>query len=224
MNNPDIIIFALILLTTYISYRGFQDYSIIRRMVFDVGEIRGNKDYFRLISSGFVHADWTHLIFNMLTFYFFAGSVLSAMGIIKFLILYVLSLLGGNLLALLMRRDQPHYRALGASGAVTGVVFAAIALLPDLKLALLLLPIPMPGWLYGLAFVLYSIYGIRSQSDNIGHEAHLGGGISGLIFTLILYPLLLELNTLPILLILIPSLIFLLIIRFRPDLLNFRKK
>jgi membrane associated rhomboid family serine protease len=123
-----------------------------------------------------------------------------------------------------MRRDQPHYRALGASGAVTGVVFAAIALLPDLKLALLLLPIPMPGWLYGLAFVLYSIYGIRSQSDNIGHEAHLGGGISGLIFTLILYPLLLELNTLPILLILIPSLIFLLIIRFRPDLLNFRKK
>jgi hypothetical protein len=134
-------------------------------------------------------------------------------------LIYFASLIGGNLLALFIHRGHPEYAAVGASGAISGIIFAAIALFPGMRLGLLLLPFSMPAWLFGLLYVLYSIYGIRSKSDNIGHEAHLGGGLVGLALSVILYPEALTANTLPIVLIAIPSGVFLFVIITRPEFL-----
>src|SRR5690606_9390384 len=172
-------------------------------------EIIHNKDYKRMVISGFLHVDINHLVFNMLTLFFFGPIVDATLGTYQFIVLFMASLLGGNMLSLYMQRANYAYSAVGASGAISGVVFAAIALIPNLKLNLIILPFfDIPGWLFGLAYVLYSIYGMRAQRDNIGHEAHLGGGITGVLVALIYMPQIVISNYLPIALILIPSAIF----------------
>ncbi|MBR9860865.1 rhomboid family intramembrane serine protease [bacterium] len=223
MNPADLTSWVLIGVIALISYQGFQDPQIVYKLLFDVGEIRRNKDYLRLLSSGFIHADWNHLLFNMLTLYFFADAVIAGLGIYLFLLVYFISLVGGNLLSLLLHKDEYNYKALGASGAVSGIVFSAIALVPGMKIGFIFIPIPFPAWIYGFGFVLYSIYGIRTRRDNIGHDAHLGGGILGVLATVAIFPELLYTNTLAISLILIPAIIFLLILKFKPELLNIRK-
>ncbi len=199
------------------TYRGLNDRFFLDKYTFHIGPIRTRKEYLRILSSGFLHVNWMHLFFNMFTLYFFGPPVEQAIGILGFALVYMISLLGGNFFALYLRRNNPDYKAVGASGAVSGVVFAAIALFPGMRLAFLFLPIPMPGWVFGLGYVLYSIYGIRSSKDNIGHEAHLGGGIAGLLATLAIFPDIIEYNYLPIILILVPSIIFLFFIVLNPE-------
>ena len=142
-----------------------------------------------------------------------------AVGIPQFLILYFGSLLGGNLLALYIHRHHAGYSAVGASGAVSGLVFAAIALFPGMELGLLFLPFYIPSWAFGLLYTLYTLYGIKSKRDNIGHEAHLGGGLIGLITAVLMFPNALQVNYLPIVLILIPSGVFLFLVITRPEFL-----
>jgi hypothetical protein len=135
------------------------------------------------------------------------------------LAIYFGSLVGGGLFSLYMHRNHPDYRAIGASGAVSGLVFAAIALFPNMEISLLLLPVFIPGWAFGLLYVLISIYGIRSQSDNIGHDAHLGGGLVGLIIAVAMFPESITNNYIAILLIVIPAAIFIYLIAARPGFL-----
>ncbi len=219
LENFGILEIIIIIANVTISIKGFNDPSAFEAGTFQVGKVLMGKEYHRLLTSGFLHVSWPHLFFNMLSLYFFAGNIEGYLGPLYFMLIYMGSLLGGNLLALFIHRNDPYYRAVGASGAVSGVIFAAIALFPGMELGFIMIPIPFPAWAFGLGFVLYSIYGIRAQRDNIGHEAHLGGAIVGLLIAVAIMPEMLLVNTLPILLVLIPTLIFIFILIYKPHLL-----
>lgn len=139
-------------------------------------------------SSGFLHVDFNHLFINMLSLYFFAGYVVYSLEEMKFLALYLSSLYLGNYLSFRYHNQQDNYTAVGASGAVSGVVYSAVLLYPDMKMLLLFFPIPMPGYVMAALYLIYTIYGMRKQKDNIGHTAHFGGAISGLLATIAFVP------------------------------------
>lgn len=219
MEEIGIITLLLIIANGIVTYKGLKDFVFFDSFLFNVDRILVDKDYKRLITSGFLHADWAHFGFNMITLYLFSQSLESYIGIYAFLALYFASLIGGNLLALYIHRNHSDYSAIGASGAVSGLVFASIGLFPGMEIGFILLPIFIPAWLYGIAYVLYSIYGIKTKKDNIGHEAHLGGGIVGLLIAIGINPSIIETNYFPIILILIPSLTFLYLIVKKPHFL-----
>jgi membrane associated rhomboid family serine protease len=189
------------------------------RFEFQVDKILVYKDYRRLVTSGFLHVSWTHLLFNMFSLYFFSGAVEAGLGALGFLFIYTASLVGGNLLSLFIHRHHADYSSVGASGAVCGVMFASVALFPDARIGIFLIPISFPAWIYALIYVLISIYGIRSKKINIGHEAHLGGALIGMILALVLHPGALVENYGKILIIMVPSVVFIYLIITRPQIL-----
>lgn len=209
----------LIIINLIVSYRGFKEPVFYNAYEFEVEKVLVYKDYKRILTSGFLHINWIHLAFNMLSLYIFSSAIESYIGIGGFLLIYFVSLTGGNLLALLVHKNEGDYSSVGASGAVCGIIFASIALFPDMSIGLFLLPISFPGWLYGILFVIFSIYGIRSRKYNIGHEAHLGGALVGMMVALIFEPAALVHNFWTILIILIPILLFIFIIMKKPHLL-----
>ncbi|MCG2612325.1 rhomboid family intramembrane serine protease [Flavobacterium sp. SM15] len=202
--NPVLLI--IIAVTAIVSYRGFNDSAFFRKYEFHIGSIRAG-EHIRMITSGFLHGDFGHLIFNMLTLYFFAPVVISYMGVFHFLIVYFGSLICGSLLSLYFHKDDYYYRAIGASGAVTGVLYSAILFQPDMSLYLFFIPIPIPAYLFGIGYLLYSIYGMKAKNDNIGHTAHFGGAIGGYIITLSQEPSMLLDNTMMVILLAIPIVI-----------------
>ena len=214
-----IISFILILANVIVSYRGFKDSLFYDKYKFRVDAVLLYKDYKRMITSGFLHVNWMHLVFNMLALFFFSGSLEQYLGPVRFLIIYFLSLIGGDLLSLFIHRHDGDYDSVGASAAVMGVMYAAIALFPGMRIGLLFIPIAIPAWLFGLVYVLYSIYGIRSRKNNIGHDAHLGGALVGLIVAVIMQPSALINNTWAIVIIMLPSVFFIYMIITRPHLL-----
>lgn len=204
----DLSLLAIILATVAFSYKGFTDSSFFRRYEFHIGSIRAG-DQIRMLSSGFLHADFPHLIFNMLTLYFFAPVVINEFYGPGFLLIYGGSLVFGSLLTLYLHRNEYNYRAIGASGAVTGVLYSAILLQPGMNLYLFFIPIPIPAYLFGIGYLLYSIYGMKSRRDNIGHTAHFGGAVGGYVITLIKEPFLLTSNIEMVILLAIPIIILL---------------
>lgn len=144
--------------------------------------------YHQVITSGFIHGDMMHLLFNLLTFFYF-GPALEAehLGGQYFLIIYLISLLVGNLVPLIKYRNNPNYVAIGASGAVSGIVFS-FCLFNPMATFYVFFAIPMPAFLFAILYVFYSAFAMRRQQDNIGHEAHLAGAFAGLISTLLLSP------------------------------------
>ncbi len=187
MDNITPATLAIIVVTGIISWLGFRDPYLVGKYIFHPQSILGRKEYYRMVSSGFLHGDWQHLIFNMLSLYFFGPGIEAAIGIPKFLLIYFGSIIGGHLLSLWIHRHQ-DYRALGASGGVCGIIYASIFLFPGGSIMLFLIPIPIPTWAYAILFLLFSFYGMKAQRDNIGHDAHLGGAICGLLITTALYP------------------------------------
>jgi len=160
-----------------------------------------------MFSSAFLHADIGHLFFNMFTLYMFAPVVTNYLNDLSFLLIYVGSLICGSLLTLLFHKDDYSYRAIGASGAVTGILYSAILLQPDMSLFLFFIPIPIPAYLFGIGYLLYSIYGMKAKNDNIGHTAHFGGAIGGYVITILKEPQMLTENTFMVVLLAIPILI-----------------
>ena len=213
MSTTGFIILLLIVANVVVSYKGFKSASFFERYCFEVDRILLYKDYKRLITAGFLHVDWNHLILNMVSLLIFSGAMTSSLGPLEFLLVYFVSLIGGNALALVIHRNHADYRAVGASGAVCGVMFAAIALYPGIMIGFFL---PIPGFIYAIFYVLYSMYGIRSQRDNIGHEAHLGGALVGMATAVALRPEALVYNYITILLITVPSVVFIYMIVTRP--------
>lgn len=206
MGNLDLITIIVIAANAIISFKGFKDVSFFERYKFNVGAIkRGEK--IRMFSAGFLHVDTMHLFFNMFTLYFFAPVVIYFLGTVHFLIIYVISLILGNLLSLYFHKDQPYYTAVGASGAVTGVLYAAILLQPDMQLGLMFIPLPIPAYVFGILYLLYSIYGMKKQLGNIGHDAHFGGAIGGYVTTLILMPSLFQTDLKMVILLALPILL-----------------
>ena len=199
----NILLIVIIALTVIVSFKGFEDINFFRKFEFHIGSIRAGEQ-FRMISSAFLHADISHLAFNMLTLYFFAPIVYGYLGNFTFALVYVASLIFGSLLTLLFHKNDYSYRAIGASGAVTGVLYSAILLQPDMSLFLFFIPIPIPAYIFGIGYLLYSIYGMKAKRDNIGHTAHFGGAIGGYVITLIIKPSLFVDNIEMVLLLAIP--------------------
>ncbi|HEX9980108.1 MAG TPA: rhomboid family intramembrane serine protease [Flavobacterium sp.] len=191
----NIVLLAIIALNVIISYMGFNDIGFFRKYEFHIGSIRAG-DQIRMFSSAFLHADIAHLAFNMLTLYFFAPVVYEFLGTFSFALIYIGSLVFGSLLTLYFHKNEYSYRAVGASGAVTGVLYSAILLQPDMSLYLFFIPIPIPAYIFGIGYLLYSIYGMKSRRDNIGHTAHFGGAVGGYLITLCEMPQLLTENPL----------------------------
>tara|TARA_B100000989_G_scaffold129359_1_gene96094 strand:+ start:371 stop:1024 length:654 start_codon:yes stop_codon:yes gene_type:complete len=185
-NIPPVGIF-IIGLNILFSLIGFKNDIFFQKYRFHIGSIKAG-DYYRLLSSGFLHVNTTHILFNMFTFYFFVNIVEGILGTNSFLLLFVGSLLAGNLFGYYFHYKDDYYSAVGASGAVTGVLFSALLLYPEIELMLFLIPIPIPGYLFGIVYLLYTLYGMKTQNDNIGHTAHFGGAIGGIVITLFLMP------------------------------------
>ncbi|HLF52400.1 rhomboid family intramembrane serine protease [Flavobacterium sp.] len=199
----NIILIAIVVLNVIVSFKGFEDLAFFRKYEFHIGSIRAGEQI-RMFSSAFLHADISHLAFNMLTLYFFAPVVYTYLGDFSFLLIYVGSLLSGSLLTLFMHKNDYSYRAIGASGAVTGVLYSAILLQPDMNLYLFFIPIPIPAYIFGIGYLLYSIYGMKAKRDNIGHTAHFGGAIGGYLITLTKEPQMFTDNTGMVILLAIP--------------------
>lgn len=203
MGNLSVVLLVIIVANAIISFKGFGDFAFFEKYKFNVGSIlRGEQ--FRMFSSGFLHVDMAHLFFNMFTLYIFADIVVAYIGTLYFLIVYIGSLLLGSLLSFYFHKNEYHYSAVGASGAVTGVLYAAILLRPDMSLYLFFIPIPIPAYVFGIGYLLYSIYGMKNQLGNIGHDAHFGGAIGGYVITLILAPWLFKEHLLMIILLALP--------------------
>ena len=197
---------AIIAANVLVSLKGFNDTNFFDRYKFSISGIgAGQRE--RALTSGFLHVDITHLFFNMFTLYFFADVVISWLGPIKFLIIYFISLVAGNLLSIVFHKDEPYYSAVGASGAVTGILYAAILLQPDMQLGLFFIPIPLPAYVLGIGYLLYSIYGMKNRVGNIGHSAHFGGAIGGYVTTLLFIPILIQTDTFMVVLLAIPIVI-----------------
>lgn len=181
--NP--IVLFIIAITCIISYVGLNNINIFEKYKFNVSAINNRKEYIRLISSAFLHADFMHLLFNMLSLYFFQGAVTMYFGTVGFIIIYFGSLILGNLFSLMIYKNQPWYSAIGASGAVSGIIFASIAMAPN-EISVNFLP----GWIFGTLYFGYSVYMMLNpkQWDNLGHSAHLGGAFFGLVYSVVMHP------------------------------------
>lgn len=202
-----IVTLVIIGLNVLVSIKGFNDLSFFNRYKFHVGRIEaGEKD--RMFTSGFLHVDVSHLAFNMITLYFFADIVISFLNPLKFVLIYIVALASGSLLAQYVHKDEYHYSAVGASGAVMGILYAAILLYPEMDINFFFIPIDIPGYIFGIGYLLYSVYGMKTRNDNIGHTAHFGGAIGGLILTLAFKPSLFETELFTIGLLSIPVVLF----------------
>ena len=199
------ILIVIIGITILFSFKGFNDVSFFRKFEFHIGSIRAGEQI-RMITCGFLHADMAHLFFNMFTLYMFAPVVIGYFGNASFFLIYLGSLAFGSLLTLLLHKNDYSYRAIGASGAVMGVIYSAILLQPDMTLGLFYI-IPVPAYLFGIGYLLYSIYGMKAKRDNIGHTAHFGGAIGGYLITLAKEPSMFVNNTLMVVLLAIPIVI-----------------
>ena len=177
--------FIIILVATIaMSYYGFNNATFFNRYMFNVGAVQKG-DYVRLISSGFLHANWEHLIFNMISLFFFYEVVTDSMGELLFVFIYFGSMLLGNVFSLQIYKRQSYYSAIGASGAVSGIIFTAIALYPKaIKVNFL------PGWLFGALYFGYSVFMMFNpqKGDNLGHTAHIGGALFGLAVVVLYAP------------------------------------
>jgi membrane associated rhomboid family serine protease len=179
--------YLIIALTVWVSYLGFRSLAFEEKYIFNPEYILAGKEFYRLVTSAFLHADWMHLIFNMYSLYAFARWI-ELFYRTEFLIIYFGSIAGGSLLSLFLHRHH-LYRAYGASGGVCGVIFAYILLFPGSNIRMFYLPFGIPAWLYAIGFIIYSFWGMKENNrGNVGHDAHLGGAILGLLIAAGLHP------------------------------------
>ena len=150
--------------------------------------IARGSDYWRLLTSGFVHADIAHLLFNLITFYSFAFTLERVIGTARFISLYFCGLLASGIGTCIKHRDEPNYASLGASGAILAVLFASIVYFPRSRLLILPIPIPIPAPLFAVAYLAWSYYSSRNSKDRINHDAHLAGALTGIAFVALTDP------------------------------------
>lgn len=220
MENVSAINTILIIVTGLMTYQGLSKESYKDKYIFWIDRILISKENLRLISSGFLHGSWLHYGFNMIGLLAFGNLVEQEFGSLVYLLFYFVCLLGGSLLALWIHKNHGDYRALGASGAVSGLIFACIILFPEGEISLIFIPdVSMKNWVFGILFVFVTIFGIQKKTGNIGHEAHLGGALMGMIGTIFLAPQTAIDNLWILLLCLIPTLAFLIMIIRNPHIL-----
>lgn len=162
--------------------------KFMEKNLFHVGSILSDREWHRMVTSGFLHGGFLHLFVNMYVLFMFGGFIERAVGPTGYLIIYFLSLLGGNAWALLENKNKPFYRALGASGATSGIVLSFILFRPFEPLMIFPIPFFMPAVVLGLAFIVVSAILAQRENKTIGHEAHLGGAFAGFLTTILIAP------------------------------------
>jgi membrane associated rhomboid family serine protease len=180
---------VILVITIVLSLAGLYGMpKIIERNLFRPYWISRRNEHYTFITSGLVHADLMHLIFNMVTFYFFAFRLEARIGGVQFAILYLIGLLASHIGTYFKQKDNPHYASLGASGAISAVLFAAIVYDPYQSLFIIPIPVPIPAPLFALGYLAYSWYAARNAQGRINHDAHFGGAIAGLLFVAVTAP------------------------------------
>ena len=193
----------IIVLTSLISYQAFRDHGLADKLIFQPATVRDG-EWYRLLTYGLLHADFMHLLFNMFTFYLFGSYIESIFkmqlgtqaGSIAFVLLYIGGLLFSILPTYFKQKDNYYYKGLGASGAVSAVVFAYILINPMNFMGILFIPIMLPAFLFGFIFVFISIYLEKQEVGGINHSAHITGGLFGVFFTSVTFLILSNINLL----------------------------
>lgn len=188
-----VIIIAITCIVSILCFNGTLNGN---KLIFNAYQVWHRKEWYRMLTSGIIHSGWGHLFFNMLTLYFFGRVVeqyFSAafggvLGAVLYVMLYVSALAISSLGDLVKYRDNWNYNALGASGAVSAILFASILFAPKMGIYIYLIPIPVPGYIFAPLYLLYCWYMAKRNMDNIGHTAHFWGAVYGILFPIICKP------------------------------------
>lgn len=191
--NVTIIIIAI---TVLISLTAFYKEGEMERLLFWPTRIKEKGEYYRFLSSGFIHGGWAHLLFNMITLYYFGRiaefvftrSFEGFIGEGVYIGLYILSMIAADLPTYFKHKENPNYRALGASGAVSGVLFSSILYAPWAKIYIFFIPIGIPAFIFGFLFLVLSLYMDKREGGHVNHNAHFWGAIFGVVYTIIVLP------------------------------------
>ena len=183
---------VIVAITVLVSWRAFNDRALMERMILWPPAVERRRQYDRLLGYGFVHADWMHLLFNMITLWSFGTAVerlfspmITPFGFVLF---YLSAIVVSILPTYIAHRRDPNYRSLGASGGVAAVLFASILFNPWSKLIIFPIPLPIPAILFAVLYIGYSVWMDRRGGDNVNHSAHLWGAAYGVLFTVLLEP------------------------------------
>jgi membrane associated rhomboid family serine protease len=180
---------SLILIFTVVtSIYAFNDHTLYGKFMLHPYSVYRKNKLYTLIPSGMIHSDWMHLIFNMMTFFFFAFALEAQIGSWRFGLIYFLSLILSDIPSVLKHKDDFWYNSLGASGAISGVLFSYILFYPLSKLYLFFIPIGIPAVLFGGLYLIYCVYASKQSRDNINHDAHFFGALTGIIITILIIP------------------------------------
>jgi membrane associated rhomboid family serine protease len=192
--NQQVITFILIGITVLISMAAFSNENLMRSFIMNPYFISQHKQYYRFITSGFIHKDHLHLLMNMFSFYFFGSAIeqvfkiiFGATGGLYFIALYILAIIVSDIPTFFKHRNNVRYNSLGASGGVAAVIFAFIIFEP-LQSICIYIALCMPGFILGFLYIIFSYYQGKRSRDNINHDAHLYGAAFGMLFCIILYP------------------------------------
>jgi membrane associated rhomboid family serine protease len=178
--------FVILILTVGVSSAGlYAKPGLIEASLFRPYCLLRKKQYYTLLTSGFVHASGSHLLFNMLTFYFFGPPLERVIGTGRFVLLYAMALMLSEARTYLQHRNEPRYASLGASGAISAVLFAAIVYFPAQSLFIIPIPVPIPAPVFAVGYLAYNWYLSRRGQDGINHTAHIDGAVTGLLFVAI---------------------------------------
>ena len=188
-----VIIIAITCIVSILCFNGTLNGN---KLIFNAYQVWHRKEWYRMLTSGMIHSGWGHLFFNMLTLYFFGRVVeqyFSAafggvLGTVLYVVLYVSALAISSLGDLVKYRNDWNYNALGASGAVSAILFASILFAPKMGIYIYLIPIPVPGYIFAPLYLLYCWYMAKRNMDNIGHTAHFWGAVYGILFPIICKP------------------------------------
>ncbi|MBP7463617.1 MAG: rhomboid family intramembrane serine protease [Bacteroidales bacterium] len=194
----EFVVYIVIGLTVLFSYLAWKNNALFEKYLFSANRIVHHKEYFRMISHAFLHANWMHLIVNMLVLWSFGsalmtyfGIVFGSLGALHWLLLYLLSIIASSLYSLFKHKNNAWYSAVGASGATSAVVFACIFFDPW-NMIYFFGVIPIPGILFGAIYLIYSYREAKRGADNIGHDAHFWGAMFGFFYPLVVKPELLK--------------------------------
>ena len=187
-----IVTYLIVGVTALVSWRAFSDHKLLARLILWPPAISRNRQYERLVTHGFIHADWMHLLFNMFPL-FFCGRVMEMffsqrIGPLGYLAFYLSAIVVAIMPTCIKHQKDASYRSLGASGAVSAVLFAFILLAPWERIYIMPIPIGIPAFVFGGCYIGYSIWMDRQGGGNVNHSAHLWGAVYGMLFTVMLEP------------------------------------